>query len=73
MRRPGAILVITGALAVAYGGFLFNQERTILEIGSLQVTSKENNDIPTPAVAGAIVLIIGIGFVAVGARSPRRS
>lgn len=68
MKTMGFVLVILGALALIYGGINYNKDRTILEIGSLNVTATEHKSIPIPAVVGVVVLIGGVALLAVGRR-----
>jgi hypothetical protein len=58
-RVIGILLLVAGALGLAYGGFSFTKETHKAEIGSLKlsVDEKEHVNIPTYA---------GIGFIIVG-------
>jgi hypothetical protein len=58
-RVIGILLLVVGALGLAYGGFSFTKETHKAEIGSLKlsVDEKEHVNIPTYA---------GIGFIIVG-------
>ena len=59
MRIIGIVLVVLGILALVYGGFSYNKNRTVLKMGSVSVTATEHKTIPIPAVAGVVVLIGG--------------
>jgi uncharacterized membrane protein YidH (DUF202 family) len=68
MRILGIVLVVAGILALVYGGINYNKDKTVLQIGSMNVTATEHKSIPIPAVAGVAVLIGGVALLAVGRR-----
>lgn len=68
MRILGIVLVVAGILALLYGGINYNKDKTVLQIGSMNVTATEHKSIPIPAVAGVTVLIGGVALLAVGRR-----
>lgn len=73
MKKAGTVLLFIGVAALVYGGYIYNQDRTILEIGSLQITADSHRDIPVPAIIGAIILVAAISLLAIGTRSASRS
>jgi uncharacterized membrane protein YidH (DUF202 family) len=68
MRILGIVLVVAGILALVYGGINYNKDKTVLQIGSMNVTATEHKSIPIPAVAGVAVLIGGVALLAIGRR-----
>lgn len=68
MKFLGIVLVVLGALALVYGGINYNRNRTVLEMGSMSVTTTEHRSFPIPAVAGALVLIGGVALLVVRQR-----
>jgi uncharacterized membrane protein YidH (DUF202 family) len=68
MRTIGIILVVLGILALVYGGFSYNKNRTVLEMGSMKVTATEHKSIAVPAVVGVIVLVGGVALLVVDKR-----
>ena len=68
MKTIGIILVILGILALVYGGINYTKNRTVLQVGSVNVTATEHKSIPVPAVAGVVVLIGGVALLAFGKR-----
>jgi uncharacterized membrane protein YidH (DUF202 family) len=68
MRSLGIVLVVLGVLALIYGGINYNKDKTVLQIGSMNVTATEKKSIPIPAVAGVAVLIGGVALLVVGKR-----
>jgi hypothetical protein len=68
MKYAGIALVILGILALLYGGFSYNREKTVLEVGSLKATATEHKSIPISPIAGGIALLGGVVLLMV----PRR-
>ena len=69
MKAIGFVLVVLGILALAYGGINYNRNRTVLQMGSMEVTATEHESIPVPAIAGVIVLIGGVALLMFDKRS----
>ena len=68
MRTIGIVLLVIGILALVYGGINYTKNRTVLKVGSMNVTAAEHRSIPIPAVAGVVVLLGGVGLLVVGNR-----
>ncbi len=68
MKTLGIVLVALGVLALIYGGFDYNRNRTVLEVGSMSVTATEHKSFPIPVVVGVIVLIGGVAVLVGGKR-----
>ncbi len=66
MKTIGIVLVALGIIALVYGGINYNKDRTVLDVGSLNITATEHKSIPIPAVAGAVALIGGITLLLFG-------
>lgn len=63
----GIILIVAGALGLAYGGFVYTKETTGMKLGpiELKVEEKQNVNVPLIVSAGAIALGVFV-LVAVG-------
>jgi len=68
MKIIGIVLVVLGVLALVYGGFSYNKNRTVLQVGSMNVTATEHKSIPIPAVVGVIALVGGGALLVLGRR-----
>jgi uncharacterized membrane protein YidH (DUF202 family) len=66
MKTIGIVLVALGVIALVYGGINYNKDRTVLDVGSMNITATEHKSIPIPAVAGAVALIGGITLLLFG-------
>ncbi|MFO7609717.1 MAG: DUF3185 domain-containing protein [Candidatus Krumholzibacteriia bacterium] len=73
MKTIGVVLVILGVLALVYGGLDYNRDRTLLKIGSAEITASEERSVPIPAIAGVIVLLGGFALLVTGARRGHRA
>jgi len=60
------ILVVIGAIALAYQGITYTTQKKVVDIGPIQATKQEHHTIPLPPVLGAIALIAGIAVLVTG-------
>jgi hypothetical protein len=68
MAVAGVLLVVLGALMLAYQGFTYTSRKKIIDIGPVQATKTEHKNIDLPPVLGTGVLVGGIALLAVAAR-----
>ena len=68
MKTVGIVLAVLGVLALVYGGINYTRNRTVLEVGSMNITATEHKNIPIPAVVGVVALIGGAALLVVGKR-----
>ena len=59
-RIIAIILVVAGALALAYGGFTYTKETHEAKIGPLELSVKDKETVNIPVWAGVGALAIGI-------------
>ena len=64
----GILLVVLGALAVAYQGFNYTHQEKILDVGPIHATAEEHDRVSIPPVLGGLALVGGIVLLAVGAK-----
>jgi len=67
----GILLVLCGALALAYQGINYHRRRDVLEVGPLHVTTETHERLPMPPILGGIALAAGAVLVIVGAQKTR--
>lgn len=53
------ILLIAGALALAYGGFTYTKQTTALSLGPIELQVKEKKTVNIPVWAGLAALVVG--------------
>jgi len=62
----GVILIVLGALALAYQGITYTTHKKVLDLGPLQATEEQHKTIPLPPIVGAIAIIGGIVLLVAG-------
>ena len=64
----GIVLVVLGALALAYQGINYTRTEKLLDLGPIHATKDTQERIPLPPILGGIALIGGVGLLIAGAR-----
>jgi drug/metabolite transporter (DMT)-like permease len=64
----GVLLVVLGALAIAYQGFNYTHQEKILDVGPIHATAEEHDRVSIPPVLGGLALVAGIVLLVVGAK-----
>jgi hypothetical protein len=68
MSVAGILLVVLGALALAYQGINYTRQEKVLDIGSIHATVDEEKHIPVPPIVGGLALVAGIALLVAGTR-----
>jgi uncharacterized membrane protein YidH (DUF202 family) len=63
MKFLAIALVILGIIALVYGGFSYNRQTTILDIGDVKATSTERKTVPIAPIVGGLVLVAGVALL----------
>jgi uncharacterized membrane protein len=64
----GIVLIVLGAIALAYQGFNYQSKQDVVDFGSMHVTATTEKRFEIPPVVGGIVILGGIILVVAGAR-----
>ncbi len=64
----GIVLVVLGALVLAYQGINYTRTEKVLDLGPIHATKETQKRIPLPPILGGIALIGGVALLVVGAR-----
>ena len=64
----GILLVILGALALAYQGISYTRQEKILDVGPIHATAETQKRIPLPPILGGLMLVGGVGLLVMGSR-----
>jgi hypothetical protein len=64
----GILLVVLGALALAYQGITYTQQNKIIDLGPIQATTKTEKHIPLPPVLGLAAIGGGVALLLRGGR-----
>jgi hypothetical protein len=66
MIVAGLILILVGIGAISYNRLTYTTKETIVEIGPLEATAEREKSIAIPPLLGGLMLVAGIGLVAIG-------
>jgi hypothetical protein len=64
----GILLVILGALALAYQGFNYTHREKVLDVGPIHATKDTQEHVPVPPILGGLALVGGIVLLVVGGK-----
>lgn len=68
MSIAGIILIVLGALALAYQGFTYTRSENVVDLGPVQVTAQDRETIPLPPIVGFLAVAGGIGLIVMDRR-----
>ena len=71
VRIVGIVLVVAGALALAYGGFSYTRETHQAKLGPLELSVKEKQQVNVPQWAGLGAIALGVVLLAAGGRGKK--
>jgi len=63
----GIVLIVLGALVLAYQGINYTREKKVLDVGSVHITSETHERFPLPPILGGLALVGGFVLVVLGA------
>jgi hypothetical protein len=63
----GILLVVLGALALAYQGFNYTHRERVLDVGPMHVTREDHDRVSIPPILGGLALVGGIVLLGIGA------
>jgi hypothetical protein len=72
MRLAGIILIILGIVGLVYGGITYTRRRDTVSFGPITATVNQRETFPISPVAGAVVIVAGIGLLVAGSRRAPR-
>ena len=64
----GILLIVLGALALAYQGINYTRQKEVIDMGSVHVTTETQERIPLPPILGGLAVVGGIVLLVVGAK-----
>jgi uncharacterized membrane protein len=64
----GILLIIMGALALAYQGFSYTHREKVIDLGPIHATADEQKHVSIPPILGGLALVGGIVLLVAGAR-----
>jgi hypothetical protein len=64
----GILLVVLGALALAYQGINYTHRETVLDVGPIHATADTQKHIPLPPIVGGLAMLGGAFLLFAGAK-----
>ncbi len=61
-------LIVVGTLGLAYGGFSYTKDTTVVKLGSVELTAKEKETVNIPMWAGIAAIFAGGLLLVAGGR-----
>jgi len=69
MKIVALLLILAGALALAYGGFSYTRDTTAVKLGPLELKVQEKETVNVPVWAGVGAIVVGGLLLVLGGRS----
>ncbi len=63
----GILLIVVGALVLAYQGINYTRERKVVDVGSVHLSAETHERIPLPPILGGLALAGGVVLLVMGA------
>ena len=67
-KLVGIVLIVAGALALAYGGFTYTKETHQAKVGPIELSIKDKETVNVPVWAGVGAIVIGGLLLLVGGK-----
>lgn len=64
----GILLVVLGALALAYQGFNYTHREKVIDLGPIHATEEKHEHVYVPPLLGGLALAAGIILLVAGSR-----
>jgi hypothetical protein len=61
-------LVVAGILGLAYGGFSYTKDTTVVKLGPIEISAKEKQTVNVPMWAGIGAIVVGGLLLVLGSK-----
>jgi hypothetical protein len=68
VRLFGILLVVLGALALAYQGFPYTRQEKVLDMGPIHAIAQRHERVSIPPLLGGLALVGGVALLVVGTK-----
>ncbi len=62
----GLVLIVSGCLGLAYGGFSYTKETTGMKLGPLELKVQQQETVNVPLIVSAGAIALGVFLLVVG-------
>lgn len=59
LKLVAIVLIVAGALALAYGGFSYTKDTTVVKLGPVEISAKKKETVNIPMWAGIGAIVVG--------------
>lgn len=70
--RPGAVvgalLILSGVIMLALGGFSFKSRERVADVGPIEVTAERERSIPVPPILAGLAIVGGVLLIVANTR-----
>ncbi|HEX2450061.1 MAG TPA: hypothetical protein VHJ69_02910 [Gemmatimonadales bacterium] len=70
--RPGAVvgalLILSGIIMFALGGFSFKSRERVADVGPIEVTAERERSLPVPPILAGLAIVGGIVLIVASTR-----
>lgn len=63
MRNAGILVIIIGALMIAYTGFTFITKEKVVDVGPVEINKQEKHPVQWSPIVGVILVAGGIAML----------
>ena len=68
MMLLGIVLAVLGVLGLAYQGFSYTRQKSVIDVGPIHATADEREHVPLPPIVGGLAVAAGVVLIAFGAK-----
>ena len=68
LRARAIVLIVGGALALAYGSFSYTKDSHDVKLGPVELSVKEKETVNIPTWAGIAAIVVGGGLLVFGGK-----
>ena len=62
------VFIVAGALMLGYGGFSYTRENTVVKLGPIELSAREQKTISFPVWAGVGAIVVGGLLLVLGSK-----